>query len=171
MMTLIFLSTVIQLAALNAHALDTCASRHNVFVHFCMHAWKTSFIELEAQLEVYLIQALLYAENGYQKIIGQSIGQFMVTEKITMCNAVSAVLQVLNIFAVNNHSFSDLVFIVECDTVNRHGGKAGALRTCRGCNGRGVKIQLRQIGPGIVQQVQSVCGQCQGQGNTVTKTV
>lgn len=32
------------------------------------------------------------------------------------------------------------------------------------CNGRGVKVTMRQLGPGMVQQMQSVCPECHGEG-------
>jgi len=44
-----------------------------------------------------------------------------------------------------------------CGACDGLGGKAGAERTCDTCSGRGVQIQLRQIGPGMVQQIQSTC--------------
>ena len=47
----------------------------------------------------------------------------------------------------------------------RAGGKAGAVRTCPGCKGRGIKVTIRQIGPGMVQQMQSSCNECSGEGN------
>lgn len=47
---------------------------------------------------------------------------------------------------------------------NRAGGKAGAVRTCQGCKGRGIKVTIRQIGPGMVQQMQSSCNECSGEG-------
>lgn len=53
-----------------------------------------------------------------------------------------------------------------CDGV---GGKAGAEKTCDTCHGRGVQIQLRQIGPGMVQQIQSACGACRGAGKTMSE--
>ena len=37
------------------------------------------------------------------------------------------------------------------------------LRTCEGCNGSGMKRIVRQIGPGMMQQMQSVCNDCRGQ--------
>lgn len=46
----------------------------------------------------------------------------------------------------------------------RAGGKAGATQRCRMCNGRGVKVTMRQLGPGMVQQMQSVCPECHGEG-------
>ena len=48
----------------------------------------------------------------------------------------------------------------------RAGGKAGAMRTCTSCNGRGIKISIRQIGPGMVQQMQSACTVCSGEGTS-----
>ena len=47
-----------------------------------------------------------------------------------------------------------------CGACDGLGGKAGAERTCDTCSGRGVQIQLRQIGPGMVQQIKSSCQVC-----------
>ena len=30
-----------------------------------------------------------------------------------------------------------------------------------------MKVQYRQLGPGLVQQVQSACGKCEGQGSVI----
>ena len=54
-----------------------------------------------------------------------------------------------------------------CGDCNGLGGKAGAEKTCDVCSGRGVRVQLRQIGPGMVQQVQSACSACKGQGKSI----
>lgn len=43
---------------------------------------------------------------------------------------------------------------------------ADAVKSCAECQGRGVKVQLRQIGPGMVQQMQSACASCRGTGKT-----
>ena len=51
-------------------------------------------------------------------------------------------------------------------TFHRAGGKAGSVRTCTGCKGRGIKVSIRQIGPGMVQQMQSSCNECGGEGKT-----
>jgi len=40
----------------------------------------------------------------------------------------------------------------------------GEPKDCSPCKGRGVKVELRQIGPGMVQQLQSSCPSCNGQG-------
>lgn len=45
-----------------------------------------------------------------------------------------------------------------------YGGKKGALEKCSNCKGKGVQIRVQQIGPGMIQQIQSMCPDCQGQG-------
>lgn len=35
---------------------------------------------------------------------------------------------------------------------------------CAVCSGRGIKVTLRQLGPGMVQQMQVVCPDCRGEG-------
>lgn len=45
-----------------------------------------------------------------------------------------------------------------------YGGKKGALEKCSNCKGKGVQIKVQQIGPGMIQQIQSMCQDCQGQG-------
>ncbi|XP_061077898.1 dnaJ homolog subfamily A member 4-like [Conger conger] len=53
---------------------------------------------------------------------------------------------------------------VICEKCDGYGGKKGALEKCSNCKGRGVEIQVRQIGPGMIQQMQSMCSDCQGRG-------
>lgn len=57
---------------------------------------------------------------------------------------------------------------VICAKCKGAGGKPGATLSCRVCNGRGVKVTIRQIGPGMVQQMQSVCPECHGEGETMS---
>lgn len=38
------------------------------------------------------------------------------------------------------------------------------MRICTACKGRGIKVSIRQIGPGMVQQMQSSCNECGGEG-------
>ena len=40
-------------------------------------------------------------------------------------------------------------------------------RTCKACDGHGVTVQLRQVGPGMVQQIQQVCTECRGDGEVI----
>lgn len=53
-----------------------------------------------------------------------------------------------------------------CGKCKGKGGKDGAVRTCNSCNGRGVKITLRQMGP-MIQQMQSSCDECSGTGEII----
>ncbi|KAI8616656.1 hypothetical protein BC830DRAFT_1167650 [Chytriomyces sp. MP71] len=55
---------------------------------------------------------------------------------------------------------------VLCGPCEGRGGKEGATRTCSGCNGRGVKIVVRQMGP-MIQQMQQTCPDCNGEGETI----
>ena len=42
----------------------------------------------------------------------------------------------------------------------------GDSKVCTACNGQGVVMEVRQIGPGMLTQMQRTCSSCQGQGNT-----
>ncbi|XP_072291491.1 dnaJ homolog subfamily A member 4 [Eucyclogobius newberryi] len=53
---------------------------------------------------------------------------------------------------------------VICEKCEGYGGKKGALETCSACKGNGVQVKVQQIGPGMIQQIQSMCSDCQGQG-------
>lgn len=48
----------------------------------------------------------------------------------------------------------------------RHGSKSGASMKCASCQGSGVKVSIRQIGPGMIQQMQHVCAECKGSGTS-----
>merc|ERR1719300_188596 len=58
---------------------------------------------------------------------------------------------------------------VICKKCQGAGGRAGATQRCRACNGRGVKVTLRQLGPGMVQQMQSICPECHGEGESISE--
>jgi DnaJ family protein A protein 1 len=53
--------------------------------------------------------------------------------------------------------------IAVCKDCDGRGGK-GSVEKCRPCRGSGLMVRIQQIGPGIVQQVQSLCSECNGQG-------
>ena len=55
---------------------------------------------------------------------------------------------------------------VICSKCDGKGGKAGAVRQCQGCSGRGVKVILRQLGP-MLQQIQQPCSECEGKGEVI----
>jgi len=42
----------------------------------------------------------------------------------------------------------------------------GEAKECSSCNGQGMKTEVRQIGPGMITQVQRQCPDCGGQGST-----
>jgi DnaJ-class molecular chaperone len=44
------------------------------------------------------------------------------------------------------------------------GSRSGNSGRCNGCHGSGVRIVTRQIGPGMIQQMQHVCSDCRGSG-------
>ncbi|KAF9166243.1 hypothetical protein DFQ26_008384 [Actinomortierella ambigua] len=56
---------------------------------------------------------------------------------------------------------------IVCSHCQGKGGKAGAVKKCTTCDGRGVKLVVRQIGPGMMQQMQVTCNSCQGEGQTI----
>ncbi|RVX68729.1 hypothetical protein B0A52_07615 [Exophiala mesophila] len=55
---------------------------------------------------------------------------------------------------------------VICAACDGRGGKEGAVKTCPGCNGAGMKTMMRQMGP-MIQRFQSICPDCQGEGETI----
>ncbi|XP_072349076.1 dnaJ homolog subfamily A member 1-like isoform X1 [Scyliorhinus torazame] len=56
---------------------------------------------------------------------------------------------------------------VICDKCDGFGGKKGAVEKCPNCKGRGIEIHVQQIGPGMVQQIQTMCSECHGQGEQI----
>ncbi|CEG73909.1 Putative ATPase GET3 [Rhizopus microsporus] len=53
-----------------------------------------------------------------------------------------------------------------CPKCNGKGGKEGAVRKCQSCNGQGIRIITRQMGP-MIQQMQQPCGDCQATGEVI----
>merc|ERR1719192_2966465 len=51
---------------------------------------------------------------------------------------------------------------VICDGCNGLGGKAGAVQKCPTCRGTGMQVRIQQLGPGMMQQIQSMCQKCHG---------
>ncbi|XP_072005737.1 dnaJ homolog subfamily A member 4-like [Engystomops pustulosus] len=56
---------------------------------------------------------------------------------------------------------------VVCDKCEGRGGKKGAVEKCTTCKGRGIQIHVQQIGPGMVQQIQTMCSECRGEGERI----
>jgi len=53
-----------------------------------------------------------------------------------------------------------------CQKCDGKGGKEGAVRPCGYCQGRGVRVTLRQMGP-MIQQLQQPCDECSGTGEII----
>lgn len=47
--------------------------------------------------------------------------------------------------------------------------KPGMEVTCKTCNGRGVRVILRQLGPGMMQRMEAACNECNGRGETISE--
>jgi DnaJ family protein A protein 2 len=56
-----------------------------------------------------------------------------------------------------------------CATCKGKGGKGDAATKCKGCKGQGIRIVVRQIGPGMIQQMQAQCNECNGQGVVIAE--
>ncbi|XP_076438752.1 dnaJ homolog subfamily A member 1-like [Babylonia areolata] len=56
---------------------------------------------------------------------------------------------------------------VICAKCEGRGGKEGAVQKCGNCRGTGVQVRIQQIGPGMVQQIQSRCHECRGEGEVI----
>jgi len=54
-----------------------------------------------------------------------------------------------------------------CPTCNGKGGRG--VTDCGSCGGKGHRTIVRQLGPGMIQQMQSACGDCNGKGEIVPR--
>lgn len=54
-----------------------------------------------------------------------------------------------------------------CNTCKGKGSKSGLTEKCHTCNGCGLKVTYRQIAPGMAQQTQTRCPDCQGEGEII----
>jgi len=55
---------------------------------------------------------------------------------------------------------------VICSKCEGQGGKKPPEK-CPTCRGTGMQVRIQQLGPGMVSQVQSMCGDCRGQGERI----
>lgn len=53
---------------------------------------------------------------------------------------------------------------IKCPECNASGSKSGRKHQCDVCHGSGMEVKLRQLGPGMVQQIQQRCSKCAGSG-------
>ncbi|KAF7825212.1 dnaJ protein-like protein 1 [Senna tora] len=56
-----------------------------------------------------------------------------------------------------------------CKRCKGKGSKSGTTGMCYGCQGRGMKTTIRQIGLGMIQQMQHVCPDCRGSGEVISE--
>lgn len=56
---------------------------------------------------------------------------------------------------------------VICEKCEGRGGKVGAVEQCSTCRGTGMQVQIQQLGPGMIQQIQSMCSDCRGSGERI----
>eukprot|EP00249_Psilotum_nudum_P015522 c25374_g1_i1 orf=147-1397(+) len=57
---------------------------------------------------------------------------------------------------------------VLCPKCKGKGSKTGSSVNCSGCQGSGMKVSRRQLGP-MIQQMQHVCPDCRGSGETISE--
>eukprot|EP01012_Entosiphon_sulcatum_P034971 TRINITY_DN443_c0_g1_i1.p1 TRINITY_DN443_c0_g1~~TRINITY_DN443_c0_g1_i1.p1 ORF type:complete len:405 (+),score=52.43 TRINITY_DN443_c0_g1_i1:26-1240(+) len=53
---------------------------------------------------------------------------------------------------------------VICSACKGAGSRSGRSTSCSDCNGQGVRLIIRQLGPGMIQQMQTACPKCKGEG-------
>ncbi|KAK0592716.1 hypothetical protein LWI29_024175 [Acer saccharum] len=51
---------------------------------------------------------------------------------------------------------------VICSKCKGKGSKSGASMKCSGCQGSGMKVSIRHLGPSMIQQMQHPCNECKG---------
>ncbi|GJS05244.1 DnaJ protein [Tanacetum coccineum] len=56
---------------------------------------------------------------------------------------------------------------VLCSKCKGKGSKSGASMKCAGCQGSGMKVSIRHLGPSMIQQMQHPCNECKGTGETI----
>lgn len=55
----------------------------------------------------------------------------------------------------------------KCDTCSGSGTKSGNKSTCDNCQGQGIETVMRQVGPGMITQMQRKCSKCKGAGKSI----
>jgi len=59
------------------------------------------------------------------------------------------------------------VICIECG--GKGSQKEGAVGECSNCQGRGIEVITRRLGPGMVQQMQKPCDKCKGKGEVINE--
>ncbi|KAK4758192.1 hypothetical protein SAY87_019493 [Trapa incisa] len=58
---------------------------------------------------------------------------------------------------------------VICSKCSGKGSKSGASMKCPGCQGTGMKVTIRHLGPSMIQQMQHPCNDCRGTGEMINE--
>jgi len=81
------------------------------------------------------------------------------------------ILQAINVTIKQIYNGDNINIIynknIKCVKCNGCGSISGKTYKCNDCNGNGLKIHIRQLGPGMVQQMQIKCDKCKGLGETI----
>lgn len=56
-----------------------------------------------------------------------------------------------------------------CSKCDGKGGKAGAVTSCSGCKGKGMRTVMQMLGPGMYTQKTGPCDECNGQGQIINE--
>jgi len=72
-------------------------------------------------------------------------------------------LEDLYVGKVSKLQLSKNTICIDCNGVGGH----GPVNPCGECRGRGIRVTVNQIGPGMVQQMQSKCDSCDGEGEVM----
>ncbi|ORM39430.1 DnaJ -like protein [Babesia sp. Xinjiang] len=95
--------------------------------------------------------------GGGRKSKGKKRGEDVVTQlKVTLEQMYNGAMRKL---AINKD--------VVCESCDGLGGPSDAFVNCDLCNGRGIRVQIRQMGA-MIQQSQCMCNACNGQGRTIS---
>lgn len=54
-----------------------------------------------------------------------------------------------------------------CPKCDGKGGKEGAVKTCSGCKGKGMRTVMQMLGPGMYSQRTGPCDECNGNGEMI----
>ncbi|KAH7316334.1 hypothetical protein KP509_21G088900 [Ceratopteris richardii] len=54
-----------------------------------------------------------------------------------------------------------------CPRCKGKGSKTSASGRCVGCQGQGMRVTIRHLGPGMIQQMQHICPDCKGSGESL----
>jgi len=72
-------------------------------------------------------------------------------------------LEDLYVGKVSKLQLSKNTICTDCNGIGGH----GPVNPCGECRGRGIRVTVNQIGPGMVQQMQSKCDSCDGEGEVM----